>query len=81
MYSCRRFVGVVFGSKGTDAILSVENFCCDRPNPILQVFFLKKKIFVCIDIFDLILLGFFRLTLDKSGLIFEFSCISASICF
>lgn len=36
---CRRFVGVVFGSKGTDVILSVEYFCCDRPNPILQVSF------------------------------------------
>lgn len=34
----RRFVGVVFGTKGTDAILSVEYFCCDRPNPILQVY-------------------------------------------
>lgn len=37
---CRRFVGVVFGSKGTDAILSVEYYCCDRPNPILQVSYL-----------------------------------------
>lgn len=35
-----RFVGVVFGSKGTNVILSVENFCCDRPNPILQVVYL-----------------------------------------
>lgn len=34
----RRLIGVVFGSKGTDAILSVEYYCCDRPNPILQVF-------------------------------------------
>lgn len=33
----RRFVGALFGSKGTNAILSVEYFCCDRPNPILQV--------------------------------------------
>ncbi|EXB93883.1 putative S-acyltransferase [Morus notabilis] len=35
-----RFVGFVFGTKGTNAILSVENFCCDRPNPILQVIYL-----------------------------------------
>lgn len=34
---CRRFVGALCGSKGTNAILSVEYFCCDRPNPILQV--------------------------------------------
>lgn len=33
----RRFVGAVFGHKCTDAILSVEYYCCDRPNPILQV--------------------------------------------
>lgn len=35
-----RFVGAVFGAKGTNAILSVEHFCCDRPNPILQVIYL-----------------------------------------
>ncbi|KAF3454395.1 hypothetical protein FNV43_RR04842 [Rhamnella rubrinervis] len=35
-----RFVGIVFGAKGTNAILSVEYFCCDRPNPILQVLYL-----------------------------------------
>ncbi|KAG2695396.1 hypothetical protein I3760_07G011300 [Carya illinoinensis] len=35
-----RFVGVVFGSKGTKAMLSVEYFCCDRPNPILQIIYL-----------------------------------------
>ncbi|KAM3752839.1 hypothetical protein ACB098_03G048700 [Castanea mollissima] len=35
-----RFVGAVFGSKGTNAILSVEYFCCDRPNPILQIIYL-----------------------------------------
>lgn len=28
---------MVFGSKGTDVVLTVEQFCCDRPNPILQV--------------------------------------------
>lgn len=33
----RRFVGTLCGSKATDAILSMEYFCCDRPNPILQV--------------------------------------------
>ncbi|XP_041019864.1 probable protein S-acyltransferase 17 [Juglans microcarpa x Juglans regia] len=35
-----RFVGAVFGSKGTNAMLSVEYFCCDRPNPILQIIYL-----------------------------------------
>lgn len=37
---------MVFGSKGTDVILSVEHFCCDRPNPILQV----SLFFVLIDL-------------------------------
>ncbi|KAA8536920.1 hypothetical protein F0562_029398 [Nyssa sinensis] len=36
----RRFVGVVFGSKGTNAVLSVEYYFCDRPNPTLQVIYL-----------------------------------------
>ncbi|KAJ0014462.1 hypothetical protein Pint_19925 [Pistacia integerrima] len=35
-----RFVGFVCGEKGTNAILSVEYFCCDRPNPILQIIYL-----------------------------------------
>ncbi|CAH8387040.1 unnamed protein product [Eruca vesicaria subsp. sativa] len=35
-----RFVEFVFGSKGTDAVLSVESFCCDRPNPFLQIIYL-----------------------------------------
>lgn len=35
--SCSRFVGFVFGEKAINAILSVEYFCCDRPNPVLQV--------------------------------------------
>uniref|UniRef100_A0A803PU68 S-acyltransferase n=1 Tax=Cannabis sativa TaxID=3483 RepID=A0A803PU68_CANSA len=35
-----RFIGFVFGTKGTNAILSIEQFCCDRPNPILQVIYL-----------------------------------------
>ncbi|CAM8926032.1 hypothetical protein QQ045_023975 [Rhodiola kirilowii] len=34
-----RFVGFLCGSKGTDALLSVEYFCCDRPNPILQLIY------------------------------------------
>ncbi|CAK9143126.1 unnamed protein product [Ilex paraguariensis] len=33
----RRFVHVLCGSKGTNALLSVEYYCCDRPNPILQI--------------------------------------------
>ncbi|OVA04389.1 zinc finger protein [Macleaya cordata] len=36
----RRFMVLIFGSKGKDAILSVESFCCDRPNPILQIIYL-----------------------------------------
>nr|AQY17496.1 putative protein S-acyltransferase 17 [Liriodendron chinense] len=35
-----RFVVVICGSQGRNAILSVENYCCDRPNPILQVIYL-----------------------------------------
>ncbi|WCJ43561.1 DHHC-type zinc finger family protein [Euphorbia peplus] len=35
-----RFVGAVCGSKATNFVLSIENFCCDRPNPILQVIYL-----------------------------------------
>jgi len=37
---CRRFVGAVFGHKCMDAVLSVEYYCCDRPNPLLQVLLL-----------------------------------------
>ncbi|KAF5185906.1 Palmitoyltransferase swf1 [Thalictrum thalictroides] len=35
-----RFVMYVCGSRARDAILSVEYFCCDRPNPILQIIYL-----------------------------------------
>ncbi|CAN0920652.1 Probable protein S-acyltransferase 17 [Linum grandiflorum] len=35
----QRFVAAVFGSKGTDFLLSLEYFCCDRPNPILQILY------------------------------------------
>ncbi|KAF3609588.1 hypothetical protein DY000_02051451, partial [Brassica cretica] len=35
-----RFVGMVFGSKGTNVVLTVEQFCCDRPNPILQIIYI-----------------------------------------
>ncbi|XVE89765.1 hypothetical protein DITRI_Ditri20bG0021300 [Diplodiscus trichospermus] len=35
-----KFVGAVFGEKGTNLILSVEYYCCDRPNPILQIIYL-----------------------------------------
>ncbi|ESW19089.1 hypothetical protein PHAVU_006G096000 [Phaseolus vulgaris] len=35
-----RFVGAVFGHKCTDAILSVEYYCCDRPNPLLQIIYI-----------------------------------------
>ncbi|KAG8649703.1 probable protein S-acyltransferase 17 isoform X2 [Manihot esculenta] len=36
----RRFIGAVFGSKGTHFVFSIEHFCCDRPNPTLQVIYL-----------------------------------------
>lgn len=35
----RRFVAAVCGRKGTDALLSVEYYCCDRPNPTLQLIY------------------------------------------
>ncbi|KAK7397254.1 hypothetical protein VNO78_18421 [Psophocarpus tetragonolobus] len=35
-----RFVAAVFGSKCTDAVLSVEYYCCDRPNPLLQIIYI-----------------------------------------
>ncbi|MQL73818.1 hypothetical protein Taro_006147 [Colocasia esculenta] len=35
-----RFVMVVFGSRGRNVFLSVEHYCCDRPNPILQMIYL-----------------------------------------
>ncbi|CAN1348029.1 Probable protein S-acyltransferase 17 [Linum perenne] len=36
----QRAVGAVCGSRGTDFVYSVEFFCCDRPNPILQILYL-----------------------------------------
>ncbi|XP_043722807.1 probable protein S-acyltransferase 17 [Telopea speciosissima] len=36
-----RFVGVICGSRARDVLLSVEDYCCDRPNPILQVLYLS----------------------------------------
>ncbi|KAL7133202.1 hypothetical protein ABFS83_12G124300 [Erythranthe nasuta] len=36
----RRFVHLACGSRGTDALYSVEYYCCDRPNPIIQVLYL-----------------------------------------
>ncbi|XP_027162466.1 probable protein S-acyltransferase 17 [Coffea eugenioides] len=36
----RRFVVLVFGPKGTGALASLEYYCCDRPNPILQIIYL-----------------------------------------
>ncbi|XP_050220674.1 probable protein S-acyltransferase 17 [Mercurialis annua] len=34
-----RFVGAVCGSKGTNSVLSIEHYCCDRPNPTLQIIY------------------------------------------
>ncbi|CAN6853398.1 unnamed protein product [Brassica oleracea] len=31
---------MVFGSKGTHVVLTVEQFCCDRPNPILEIIYI-----------------------------------------
>ncbi|XVF06198.1 hypothetical protein REPUB_Repub06bG0026900 [Reevesia pubescens] len=36
----QKFVGAVFGDKGTNLIFSVEYYCCDRPNRILQIIYL-----------------------------------------
>jgi hypothetical protein len=33
----RRFVQAVCGNGAKDLVLGVEQYCCDRPNPILQV--------------------------------------------
>ncbi|XP_019440525.1 PREDICTED: probable protein S-acyltransferase 17 [Lupinus angustifolius] len=35
-----RFVGSVLGSKSKDVVLSIEYYCCDRPNPLLQIIYL-----------------------------------------
>ncbi|XP_039146285.1 probable protein S-acyltransferase 17 [Dioscorea cayenensis subsp. rotundata] len=35
-----RFVAVICGSRARDAILTIEHYCCDRPNPILQMLYL-----------------------------------------
>jgi len=34
-----RFVQSVCGTGARDLVLGVEGYCCDRPNPILQVFY------------------------------------------
>ncbi|KAL3825309.1 hypothetical protein ACJIZ3_021338 [Penstemon smallii] len=36
----RRLIHFTCGSRGANALLSVEYFCCDRPNPILQGIYL-----------------------------------------
>ncbi|KAJ8620649.1 hypothetical protein MRB53_029178 [Persea americana] len=35
-----RFAVTVFGSRARDVILSVEHYCCDQPNPTLQILYL-----------------------------------------
>lgn len=35
-----RFMVVIFGSRGRNAFLKIEHYCCERPNPILQLFYL-----------------------------------------
>lgn len=40
-YECfGRLVDYVFGPKGTGALATVEHYCCDRPNPTLQIIYL-----------------------------------------
>lgn len=34
-----RVVTFIFGSRGRNAVQSVQQFCCERPNPILQVIY------------------------------------------
>ncbi|URE42065.1 DHHC palmitoyltransferase [Musa troglodytarum] len=35
-----RFVVAVFGSRGRNCFVTVEHYCCERPNPILQILYL-----------------------------------------
>ncbi|PKU85044.1 probable protein S-acyltransferase 17 [Dendrobium catenatum] len=35
-----RFVAIVFGSKVRNSFLRIEYYCCDRPNPVLQLLYL-----------------------------------------
>ncbi|KAI5079619.1 hypothetical protein GOP47_0005098 [Adiantum capillus-veneris] len=34
-----KFVGLVCGARGRHVVSSVEHYCCERPNPILQLFY------------------------------------------
>ncbi|XP_051148622.1 probable protein S-acyltransferase 17 [Andrographis paniculata] len=36
----RRFIHIVCGARGSNALLSVEYYCCDRPNPIIQLLYI-----------------------------------------
>ncbi|KZV21605.1 putative protein S-acyltransferase 17-like [Dorcoceras hygrometricum] len=36
----RRFIYFACGSRGGNVMLSVEYYCCDRPNPVLQLIYL-----------------------------------------
>lgn len=35
-----RFVEIAFGSRGRNTILQIEYYCCERPNPTLQLLYL-----------------------------------------
>ncbi|KAJ8472029.1 hypothetical protein OPV22_026372 [Ensete ventricosum] len=35
-----RFVVAVFGTRGRNCFVTVEHYCCERPNPILQILYL-----------------------------------------
>uniref|UniRef100_A0A2P2KA18 S-acyltransferase n=1 Tax=Rhizophora mucronata TaxID=61149 RepID=A0A2P2KA18_RHIMU len=40
-YDCLlRCVEAVFGDRGANFIFSIEHFCCNRPNPVLQIIYL-----------------------------------------
>lgn len=38
---CVRLVGVCFGQRGKNACAAAETYCCDKPNPALQLFYLS----------------------------------------
>ncbi|CAN6451176.1 unnamed protein product [Victoria cruziana] len=35
-----RFIVAIFGLRGRNCFLAVEHYCCERPNPILQIIYL-----------------------------------------
>ncbi|EPS73376.1 hypothetical protein M569_01378 [Genlisea aurea] len=62
----RRFVNCICGSRGTDALLSVEHYCCDRPNPIIQTSLTSLSFCYLQLIYVLIIGGTYYLIVDSS---------------